>query len=124
MGFKAWVAILVIGAGMGEALALPALAMCDFAKGAAVSCCCSHDCAASAQSGPGMRSSCCDMRRAPAQSALPSAPPLEAAPVSAVAVTTAFILPPPVAPVTDAAPAVPASLHAPPLYDLFRSYRI
>ena len=125
MGWKGWVAILLACAGMGEAFALPALALCAPGKGATQSCCCSHDCASSAESGPGMRSSCCDMRRAPAQGALPAAPPREAAPVSPITVTSTPVLPLPAAPaVTDVDDAVPASLHAPPLYDLFRSYRI
>jgi|GEM_PF-1208193 len=125
MAWKAWVAILVIGAGAGEALAIPALAVCDSKGKATMACCCSHDCASGTTSGPGMRSSCCDMRRAPAKSGMPTIPPREAAPLTLAASTSLLDLPHPETPtVTNAVLEVPPSLHAPPLYDLFRSYRI
>ena len=126
MRWKSWVAILLVGAGVGNAIALPALALCDPGNGrTTMSCCCSHDCPSSAKGGPGMQSSCCDMRRAPAQDAVPSVLPREAAPVSPVCLPAAAMLPLPVAPAfTDAVSGVPESLHAPPLYDLFCSYRI
>src|SRR5262245_53690727 len=125
MVWKAWVAILLIGAGVGEAFAIPAQAVCDSKSRAALTCCCSHDCASSATSGPGMRSGCCDMRRAPAKNALPTLPPREAAPLSSATSTPVLDLPSPDAPiVANVVFEAPPSFHAPPLYDLFRSYRI
>ena len=125
MAWKAWVAILLVGAGVGEAFAIPAQAVCDSKGRAAMACCCSHDCASSTTSGPGMQSSCCDMRRAPARNAMPTLPPRDIAPVCFIASTPVGDLPSLDVPnVDNLALEAPPSLHAPPLYDLFRSYRI
>ncbi len=126
MGWKTWVAMLLIGAGVGEIVAIPALAVCDSKNGKpTMACCCSHECASGTTGGPGLRSSCCDMRRAPAKSAMPTLPPRETAPLSVNVSTALFDLPCPEAPaLADLSLEAPPSLHAPPLYDLFRSYRI
>jgi hypothetical protein len=90
-----------------------------------MACCCSHDCDSRATSGPGLRSSCCDMRRAPAKGAMPSLPPREAAPLTLTPSTPLCDPPQAETPmIANAVFEVPPSLHAPPLYDLFRSYRI
>jgi hypothetical protein len=124
MAWKIWVAMVVIGAGVGDAFALPVLALCDPGTVKAT-CCCTHDCPSNATTGAGLRSTCCDMRSAPARDAMPSIPPREAAPVSLVSPGTVPVLPLPEPPIlADAVSGVPKSLHAPPLYDLFRSYRI
>jgi hypothetical protein len=125
MNWKAWVALFVIGAGASEALALPAAALCLPDHGQPMACCCSHDCNAKATRSPGMRSSCCDMRQAPTPGAIPGTLPRQAAPDSPISLNPEPVLPLPLASVvTTAVHGVPASLHAPPLYDLFRSYRI
>ena len=124
MNWKAWVTLLVFGAGASE-LALPAAALCLPGNGKAMVCCCSHDCDAKTQRGPGMRSSCCDMRQAPTPGAIPGTPPRQAAPDSPISLHPEPVPPLPLTPVvTTAVHGVPESLHAPPLYDLFRSYRI
>jgi hypothetical protein len=126
MHLRFWVAIMLIGAGLGDGLASSAIALCR--PSATQACCCGPHCAKDSAGGPGMRSSCCDMQRAPLRGTEASATSRDTAPPSPTAVpfVSAVAALPPVTldPSSVLLPGVPESLHAPPLYDLFRSYRI
>jgi hypothetical protein len=131
MRANAWVAIVLISAGLGDGVAVAARAWCGPARATMSqgSCCCGPQaCSTSAPAGPGVRSSCCDMRRLPVRDAETSSTAREGAPgpVTALLPMAAFVSATPAASVQDGSPTwrLPDSLHAPPLYDLFRSYRI
>lgn len=127
MSFRLWVAIMLIGGGLGDGLASSAIALCRPVP-AQAACCCGPHCAKDSGSGPGMRSGCCDMQRAPLRGAEASATSRNTAPPSPTAspILTAglAITPATINPTNVSIPGVPESLHAPPLYELFRSYRI
>ena len=130
MQFKAFIAMVLIAAGPGDALASSARALCAPAQGRAMnqaSCCCGpHACRTSGSSG--LRSGCCDMRRLPVRDAETSGSAREGAPLTVTADLPIAALVSdcgaPSAPAGSFVLRLPDSLHAPPLYDLFRSYRI
>lgn len=126
MHWKVFVAISLIGAGLGDGLAASAVALCRPSQ-AQAACCCGTQCEGRSETAAGLRQACCDMQRAPRRDAeastaardLPPPPPI-AVPLVPVMTTTADVA-------CNAEPLVldlPESLHAPPLYELFRSYRI
>ena len=129
MPFRSLVALcLIAGAvtsdvlGSVEALCRPSR---DGTMGNATCCCGPHACPAKDIPGASLKPSCCEMRQNP-RGTLPSTTPREtiapAAPVVMMAENVATWVRPLC--VIDAPLDVPASLHAPPLYDLFQSYRI
>jgi len=84
MRLSTWIAVILVLAGLGDGLASSAIALCRPAPSQAA-CCCGSRCAKDA-AGPGMRSACCDMQRAPlrgaetsARNTAPSAPTLASA---------------------------------------------
>ena len=126
MHWKAWVVLSLIGAGLGDGVAASAAALCRPSQ-AETACCCGIRCEARADAAAGLRSACCDMHRAPRRDAqtstatrdLPPPPPIATSLIT-VTLTTAEVLCGPEPLAVD----LPESLHAPPLYELFRSYRI
>jgi hypothetical protein len=126
MRVSTWIAAMLIVAGLGDGLASSAIALCRPAP-SQTACCCGPQCSKDV-AGPGMRSSCCDMQRAPLRGAETSATSRNTAPSAPTVLSAGFAamipLPASDAPTSVSLPGVPESLHAPPLYDLFRSYRI
>ena len=132
MNWKRILTFLVAAAALsGDALAFGVTALCAGQAQAGLSeasCCCGPDSCPSRRDGDtGLRSSCCDMRR-PASGTESAPTPREARAVPHELQGLTSALPstpaPGFQPVGQTALDTPSSLHAPPLYTLFRVYRI